>query len=310
MLAATERAKSRYVSRAGEQSFAPPYRQDGCALYAFALPAERARLQRIVDRFLVEPTGGRLRPRVDARHVLLYFCDFAQSQSHDPADARRGWLGERECGLWIPLRVPGSVNLTFFTHAMFVDSGPAMCSGREVLGFPKEIGLVHAPRDPGRASILAVDALVMGDERTRAGSWRPLIELERVEPSPAARLRDTVARWADVLGVDTGEHATLQRAVGALRAVARAGLGHVDFLNLKQFRDCADPTRACYQAVVRASATLRGGRRLAPAGEYAYRVRAHASHPFATELGLPAEGRARGLYCEFDFDFETGEVLA
>jgi hypothetical protein len=141
-----------YVSRADEQAYAPPYRQAGCSLYAFPIPAGRAKLQRIVDRFLADPTDGRVQPRVDADHVLLYFCDFAQSQSHDSVDARRGWLGERECGVWIPLRVTGSTVPAFFAYAMFVDSGPAMCSGREVLGFPKEIGLLHVPRDPADAS--------------------------------------------------------------------------------------------------------------------------------------------------------------
>jgi hypothetical protein len=296
----TDPARPRYVTRDSEQAFAPPYRQAGCALYAFAIPAERARLQRVVDRFLAAPSGGRLRPRVAAGHVLLYFCDFAQSQSHDPDDARRGWLGERECGLWIPLRIEGSASPAFFTHAMFVDSGPAMCSGREVLGFPKEIGLLHVPRDPARASSLTLDALVMGDARTRPGSWRPLIELERLEASaasPAEGLRAAALRWADVLGVD------------GPRALAWLGRGRADFYNLKQFRDCADPTRACYQQVVRASAALRGARRVAPAGEYAYRVHPHPSHPLSEALGLPAEGRARGVFCDLDLDFEMGAVL-
>lgn len=289
-----------YVTRDNEQAFAPPYRQDGCALYAFALAADRARLQRIVDRFLTEPGGGHLRPRVETDQVLLYFCDFARSQSHDPEDARRGWLGERECGLWIPLRIAGAASPAFFTHAMFVDSGPAMCSGREVLGFPKEIGLLQVPRDPARAMCLTLDALVLGDGRTRAGRWQPLLELERVEATRAAAtpgLRAEALRWAGLFGVD---------GPGALAGLLR---GRADFYNLKQFRDCADPSRACYQALVRASAVLRGSPRIAAAGEYAYRIHAHPSHPFAEALGLAPEGRARGVFCDLDLDFETGVVL-
>lgn len=288
----------RYVTRDSEQAFAPPYRQDGCALYAFAMPAARARLQAVVDRFLTAPSGGRLQPRVAADHLLLYFCDFAASQSHDPEDAGRGWLGERECGLWIPLRFADSHTPAFFTHAMFVDSGPAMCSGREVLGFPKEIGLLHVPRDPARAQSLTLDALTLGATRAQPGRWQPLLEFERLEvTSPREGLRSTAERWAGLLGVD-GPHAL----AGLLR-------GRTDFYNLKQFRDCADPTRACYQAIVRASAQLRGRPRLAPAGEYAYRVHPHNSHPFTEALGLSAQGRARGIFCALDLDFEPGETL-
>lgn len=296
----TDPTTPRYVTRDNEQAFAPPYRQDGCALYAFPIPAERARLQHIVDRFLLAPSGGRLRPRVATDHVLLYFCDFAQSQSHAPGDAARGWLGERECGLWIPLRIEGSRGPAFFTHAMFVDSGPAMCSGREVLGFPKEIGLLQFPRAPERAASLTLDALVMADDRRRPGRWLPLLELDRIDAaatSPSEGLRAAAQRWAGLLGVD---------GPGALAWLTR---GRADFYNLKQFRDCADPTRACYQSIVRASAALRGGLRIAPLGEYAYRIHARASHPFAEALGLPAQGRVRGVFCALDLDFEMGAVL-
>lgn len=292
--------RPQYVTRDNEQAFAPPYRQGGCALYAFTIPADRSRLQGVVDRFLTGPGGGRLLPRVAVDHALLYFCDFARSFSHDPDDARRGWLGERECGLWIPLRITGRTTPAFFTHAMFVDSGPAMCSGREVLGFPKELGLLHVPRDPDLAASLTLDALVMGDGRARAGRWQPLIELERVPPragAPAEGLRAAALRGAGLFGVD---------GPGALLRMLR---GRADFYNLKQFRDCADPTRACYQAVVRASAVLRGGPRIAPAGEYAYRVHAHSSHPFAETLGLAPEGRTSGVFCALDLDFETGVTL-
>jgi hypothetical protein len=304
----TSEARPIYLPRAGEQAFAPPYRQAGCSLYAFAIPADPERLQRIVDRYLAGPTAGRVRPLVDARHVLLYFCDFAQSQSHDPVDAHRGWLGECECGLWIPLRLTGSTVPAFYTHAMFVDSGPAMCSGREVLGFPKELGLLRVPRDPATAAVLAISVLADGEGRSRAGSWRPLVELERREGRTDAAGHD-VRRWAEILGVEPTGDGPLQRTAHALRALARAGRGRADFYNLKQFRDCADPRRACYQAVVRARAGLVAARRVTAVGDYAYRVHACPGHPIADELGLPLEGRTSGVFLDLDFDFECGEVL-
>lgn len=309
MCAMTRDAGPRYVPRANEQAFAPPYRQAGCSLYAFLIPADRAKLQRIVDRFLADPTDGRVQPRVAADHVLLYFCDFAQSQSHDPVDARRGWLGERECGLWIPLRVAGSTVPAFFTHAMFVDSGPAMCSGREVLGFPKEIGLLHVPRDPAAAMILSLDVLANGEGRSQPGSWRPLVQLERREARAVAGARETVERWAQLLGVDVTNGGPLRRSARALQALVRAGRGQADFYNLKQFRDCADPRRACYQAAVRARVGLVAARRAAPAGDYMFRIHPSPGHPIADELGLPSEGCVSGLFLDVDFDFECGEVL-
>lgn len=305
----TREASPLYVPRANEQAFAPPYRQAGCSLYAFPIPAGRAQLQRIVDRFIKDPTEGRVSPRVAADHVLLYFCDFAQSQSHDPVDAQRGWLGERECGVWIPLRVTGSSAPAFFAHAMFVDSGPAMCSGREVLGFPKEIGLLHVARDPAAAVVLSLAVLTTGEGRSRPGSWRPLVELERCETRPVSGGGEAARRWAELLGVDVADGGPLRRVARAVQALVRAGRGRADFYNLKQFRDCADPRRACYQAVVRARVGLVAARRVASAGDYAYRIHACPGHPLADELGLPSSGRASGLFLDLDFDFECGEVL-
>lgn len=277
----------RYVARTNEQALAPPYLQSGCALHAFALPADRTRMQRDVDRFLAEPTHGRVRPRVVADHVLLYFCDFAQSCSVDPDDARRGWLGEREHGVWIPILIEGSRTPSFFVGSMIVDSGPAMCSGREVLGFPKEIGVVGVAREPARASVLSVDVLAMAGGRTHAGRWQPLVELERIE---------------------TASHASIA-GPRALFGMVGAGLGRVDFVNLKQLRDAAVPTLACYQAVVRTSARLLALRRVAPTGPYAYRIHASESHPLVEALGVPARGHVRGIFCEFDFVLERGEQL-
>jgi hypothetical protein len=272
----------RYVTRDDEQTFAPPYVQGGCALHGFALPADPARLQAIVDRHLAEPSGGRVRPRVASDHVLLYFCDFARSHSSNPLDAQRGWLGERECGIWLPIHRPEARGLGFFVHTMIVDSGPAMCSGREVLGFPKQIGLIHVAREPACATLLAVDTLAWGNGPADPGRWRPLVEFERVD-RVAGRPVDGVRSLLAMLG-------------------RRSFHGEVEFVNLKQFRDAADPTLACYQAIVGARARLLCVQRLARTAPYAYRV----SQSLIDGLGLPASGHTRGLFCEFDFELGLG----
>jgi hypothetical protein len=294
----------RYITRANEQAFAPPYYQQGCALLGFMLPADRSRLQQVVDRFVTSPSGGRLRPRVTAEHVLLYFCDFARSLSLAPDDAQRGWLGERECGVWIPIITPDSDAPTFFVHSMFVDSGPAMCSGREVLGFPKELALVSLNRDPARASSLGLDVLAHGERPTQAGSWRALIELERIETGDRRRsLSEGLAllfeQSAELLGGPDADEGVLARVLELAR---RAGRGHADFVNLKQFRDAARPELACWQQLVRTRARALGVRRLGATGDYAYRIHDVASHPLVAEVGLAASGRTRGLTCDFDFE--------
>lgn len=295
-----------YVTRANEQAFAPPYRQDGAALHGFALPAARPRLQALCDRFVAGPSGGRLRPRALGGRVLLYFCDFARSHSHAPDDAARGWLGEREFGVWIPVALGEGGAPCFLVHTMVVDSGPAMCSGREVLGLPKEIGGVTVGREPG-APLLAADVLTTGGGRGAPGAWRPLVDFERV-PGGAA-VRGSLADVEGLIGGDDEADPGDMSIDSIARGLASAGRGVVELLSLKQFRDAADPRRACYQAVVRSRARVVGLRRAALTGSYAYRIHGRASHPLVDELGVASEGRARGLYCEGDLDFEAGEEI-
>jgi hypothetical protein len=228
-----------YVSRANEQAFAPPYRQAGCSLYAFADPGRARPLQRIVDRFLADPTDGRVQPRVDADHVLLYFCDFAQSQSHDPVDAGGGWLGERECGLWIPLRVD-RVDRAGLLHPCDVRrqrSGDVLRARGARL--PQGDRPAHVPRDPRtRATTLARRPGDRARDARAPGRWQPLVELERLEGRSASRPR---RRGAGRSSSASTSRWTARCAVRApLRALARASRGQADFYNLKQFRDCAD----------------------------------------------------------------------
>lgn len=282
---------SDYVIRGDEQAFAPPYLQAGCALHGFALAGDRVRLQQLVDRFVSGPSRGRVQPRVLGDHVLLYFCEFARSSSLDPIDAQRGWLGEREVGIWIPIVLPDAAAPSFFVYAMYVDSGPAAISGREVLGFPKQLAHVVVPREPGPRSLLALDVLAHAESREQPGRWRPLLELERLDDAARAR----AGAGIELLGL-----------AAALRgSPVRAGC---ELVNLKQFRDALDPRRACYQALVRARARLLALRRVTATGHHALRLHALASHDLAGELGLAPTQRVPGFFIECDFDLAARDL--
>ena len=87
---------------------------------------------------------------------------------------------------------------------------------------------------------------------------------------------------------------------------------------LKQYRDAADPTRACYQAVVEATAARRGPPRETAllSGDLLVKVRREGG--LAESLGLSggaggaemAEVRALAtFYMDFDFTLGPGQVL-
>lgn len=184
----------------------------------------------------------------------------------------------------------------FFTHAMFVDSGPAMCSGREVLGFPKEIGLLHVPRDPARTQSLTLDALTLGATRAQPGRWQPLLKFDAsggLRPRRPAQHRRALGRAA------RGRTARTPSAASCAAAPTSTTSNN----------SATPPTpRAPAMAIVRASALLRGRPRLAqPANMRTASTRTTAT-PSPENPRTICTGAPRHL-CALDLDFEPGETL-
>ena len=81
---------------------------------------------------------------------------------------------------------------------------------------------------------------------------------------------------------------------------------------LKQFRDVQHTDRACYQAIIEAKASVRELRGYGPLpGTFQVSWGDHASHPFASDLGLEPGGQQAlaATWAEFDFVMESGREL-
>jgi hypothetical protein len=83
-----------------------------------------------------------------------------------------------------------------------------------------------------------------------------------------------------------------------------------DLVFLKQFRDAADPSRACYQAVIEAAASVDVLRKGRPLAAQRVRIREVDSHPIVRELGLPSATLTTQLAGWLDFDFTMREGRA
>lgn len=148
----------RYVGRGGEQVFRHPYEATEGRFFGFVLPARQERLDQVLNRYLAEPSGGTVRFRSAVPYVLLNFVEL-RLHSSDPRDRSIGAVIEQEAAFWI-LADPGDgAHLAWFTPYMFVDSGPAIASGREVFGFPKQHGIVGLPERGSVVDHLSLQAL-------------------------------------------------------------------------------------------------------------------------------------------------------
>ncbi len=120
------------------------------------LQADRARVQRLCDRVLKEPTGGAFRYRVPRlAPLILTFGTIAGLRSLHPDHAGRGSASEPEAAIWVPTitqrhGADGYVDehLAIFMPYLWVDDPIAFASGREVYGFAKTQGWMRRLDDP------------------------------------------------------------------------------------------------------------------------------------------------------------------
>ena len=268
----------RYVDRGGEQCVRQPFEVREALSRAFVLPASLTSLSKVCDRYLHEPSAGRVRVKPLGPYAMLVFAKTARLCSAEQPDRGKGWISEIDVAFWIPVVNEETKRLQWFLPYVFVDTSYATAGGREIYGFPKSIATFQIPDDVNSAEPLTVDTLVLHPEGpdTMAKSQR-IIEVRRAGSS--APVLPGLAAFAP-----------LMKSAPLLRTAYdqfRAGAVSLPMLFLKQFRDVADPSRACYQAIVEAAArmthvTHAGVLR----GAFTVEITAADSHPIARELGL------------------------
>lgn len=315
ILRARGRAPGRYVERALNESTSPPYVARDVSMYAAVLPADPARLRALLAEHL--DLGG------DRVHLPLgpFAVFYAQSTRALSAADAPGHVPERDFGFLIPVAVcerrGGRVvprGVAVYAPFLWVDLAAAMCGGREVLGFPKGLARLDFPDAPRGDVTLRVRSTLPGP-----GTWREETLVEATL-APAAGPRGSIlaamrAGSRRRAGVDRAGEITLARSLGqALRT------GSLPMLFLKQYRDAADPTRACYQAVVEATVARRGPLRDLTRLDGDLLVSVHRGSGLVEALGLRAEDGAPGsafatarssaaFYVNLDFVVGMGTVV-
>jgi hypothetical protein len=82
--------------------------------------------------------------------------------------------------------------------------------------------------------------------------------------------------------------------------------GRVGQVFLKQFRDAADGTRACYRSVVEAPCQIQQVRSRVSPADWSVQIHPLDSHPLGAELGLASQTPIAAFDVEIDFVVEDG----
>ena len=289
-----------------------PYGQIGTILHSFCVDGDNAKIQAVLDAMFAAPSGGAVRYKALGRKLFVSVAQIAKVTSLNPIDAPHGYTPEVDICIWaIGWREhDGLFALRWIPLWLFVDSAPAMATGREVFGFPKQIGQFSFG-NPDKPFSFAMNGFVLDPYAPDTSArWAPLMAIRPgiadVAPHPAGLLRtlaDFATNAVERLAGDVGD------MIGQKAFASVLAGGSLTLAFLKQFPDVADQTRACYQAIVEADATVTNFRSaLWTAEHYELDLTSYASHPFQDQLGITPgwQDVGRGIRVDFDFKMDLG----
>lgn len=296
----------KYIARGGDLVMAPPLKLLSTTMYSFLVPADLGALTTMIDQQL-NAVGGGYKPL--GPFVAIVCADVVQSFSTTPPDSSKGWNAERDFGIWVPV-VRGD-RIGWYLPYVFVDNVAAMVTGRELYGFFKQTADLACPASPSSPGRFAIDALIM---RT----FTPQTQAETARLMTLTSTESSVAPDGTWSSLREAADAVAESVKGASWWVLLKNLiealvtGDVPIVFLKQFRDCVDPTTACYQAVVEAPAHLdkfHGGWFTHP---HDIEIADAASHPIVRECGLSGSSLRSelGFWCKIDFTMQVGQIIA
>jgi hypothetical protein len=284
---------AQFILRTDNPEIPPPYVFPDITIQSYRLPATLSNLQQLCDQLL---NIGDLEDRgfeyvavagfVDMEIVTYPKMSFAESPYSSWGFATQQefyfrffvWKFVYVSGVFFPEPLP-----EFCIPFIFVDNSWSMISGRNVIGFPKAMAEFSPP------AVLGVNPFKVAISTPVLATHLPTTKLQmmpivKIDPWPQGNppVPNGVWPWLD-LGVELGDP-LLNDYLELLQAAIPDAFAIVE---LKQFRDAASLTDACYQAVVstRFSPSNIGQPQALPPVKVT--VNSYASLDIPGSLGLP-----------------------
>jgi hypothetical protein len=275
-------------------------------MYTFTVGARSDHIDEYCDRCFNEPSSGVERWRSVGSFALLSFVNTGKLTS---ANALDRWLGnetEMEVSIWIPIKNLADGAEGWSVPYIFTDSSLAMAGGREIYGFPKQLGWLDVPRMSVAPQSLVCDAVTMTafNRESTAGRSR-VITVSRPDSAPAQFLKPgwpSLAVAATALSDDRGNP--------AYQLLTDMAAGRMRIFLLKQFRDCQDSISAAYQGMIEVASQVtafRGGGLLPE--DYMVTIADLAGEPITRELGIDTAQQPKiATWLDLDFVISLGRA--
>ena len=310
-----------YIYTSGSPVQHTPMHLNASEMYGFFIKGDLTKLKATVDRTLNRVAANQMVFRALSPYVLMTFTRVDHAQSSFPADYNKGWGKESDIATWILVgQIEENDGVTklhrvfLYPFHIWVDVPMAISIGREIFGFPKNIGQFSMP-GPGEdplAFTISSEGWEPYSPETQLGT-HPLIEFNATNTEKAHR---PLLGFLDVIR----EGWKILRSEQDLFALDEAGIKdlellllrtRVDQIFLKQFPD-ASGVKAVYQAVVVAPAIVEKVHSAELLG-YTYECTLHKFDTFRLDetLGLQIGTQPVLLpfHIKMDFTVAAGEEL-
>ncbi len=309
----------KFVEHPGVANYPGPITLNQTKMWAFMLKADRARMTAWCQAMFDTPSNGAVRVLPLSSYMMMSVVDIGTGRFVDAP--QMGWSAERELTFWIPaVRIEErdgksvAVALAMAMPYLVLNNPVAIASGREIFGYFKQAGHIALPGDAGHDQTLAVDLFATKVFGTASQErYERLLTLTPTasQPSPLAMAVETFAGGArqlfDLIAADERDwHASLGLTEDLLSDLLHE---RVPQLFLKQFRDVADGTRACYQAITQTMGEITRFDSAPHLTEYAMVLADLASSPVAADFGIAPQQTVLGAEFEYDMTIQPGLVL-
>ena len=292
-----------------------PAQLDDVYMHMFCVPADKQKIQAWLDRTFSAPSGGAVSYEALGSKIFLGVAQLGHVSSLGQGGKDKGHTTEIDVTFWILARKcgDGPLAMRWIPAYLFVDSGAVLVTGREVWGFPKQLGKFDfkpVGDDPASGQNFDTQGFVIEKYGPNAtAQWKPIIN---VRPKPKTHEKQTIWTKFEHLAEAAAVRLADDLMGMADHIKAAIAMGDMTMAFLKQFPDATEPRRACYQAIVEAEAktTTMHGSGLTN-DKYEVEITSYASHPFLSELGL-GEGWqdvGHGIWVHFDFTQNLGKEI-
>ena len=221
---------------------------------------------------------------------------------------------KNQAGQWVAQRI------MLFVPYILVDNPFNVVTGREEVGFPKSSAIVTIPEDPKQAEHLQVDAFgfkIFDAEHPKYSEYQTWLTIDRIE---AGQSSSASPSWSTHSEAWEAVQHTFERIPHPefrvhlpflIQELKDLLARRVDMVFLKQFRDSADPSKACYQAIIESPGTVNKFHQgwWLP-GKYEVVFDDLASFPIKKELGLADRIEVNtAFWCNIDMGFPCGREI-